>query len=56
MPTKIILVRHGVSQWNDDSENDRMGPDYLNASRTAYTVTARTIERTSAREIVNAIN
>jgi broad specificity phosphatase PhoE len=23
MPTKIILVRHGVSQWNDDSENDR---------------------------------
>lgn len=23
MPTKIILVRHGVSEWNDDSENDR---------------------------------
>jgi len=23
MLTKIILVRHGVSQWNDDSENDR---------------------------------
>ena len=23
MLTKISLVRHGVSQWNDDSENDR---------------------------------
>jgi hypothetical protein len=48
--------KNGNNLFRRTIENDHMGPDYLNASRTAYTATARTIERTTAREIVNAIN
>lgn len=48
--------QRGNNLYRRTIETEHMGPDYLNASRTAYSATARTIERSIARELENSVN